>query len=55
MFGRAVNGHGDKFVGGGFIFLNVSLFLRHEKTAGFHVSAIEMAIRIFAPTVLFYF
>jgi len=32
VFGRAVNGHGDnKLAGGGFIFLNISLFLRHEK------------------------
>jgi hypothetical protein len=46
VFGRSVNGHGDKrLVGGGFVFLDVSLFLRHKKTAGFRVSAIEVAIR----------
>jgi len=52
VFGRAANGHGDnKLVGGGFIVLSVSLFLRHEETAGFHTSAIEMAVRIFSNTV----
>lgn len=51
-----MNDHDDtKLVGGGFIFVNVSLFLSHEKTAGFHVSAIEMTVRIFAYTLLFYF
>jgi hypothetical protein len=55
VFGRAVNCHGDKLFGGDFMFVSVSLFFRHEKTAGFHVSAIEMAIRIFAHTVFFYF
>jgi hypothetical protein len=54
VFGRAVNNHGDnKLVGGGFYISECFLILRHEKTAGFHVSAIEMAVRIFA--VFFYF
>jgi hypothetical protein len=56
VFGRAGNNHGDnKLVGGGFYIFECFLILRHEKTAGFHVSAIEMAVRIFAHTVFFYF